>query len=534
MAIRITTPKVSINQSPIFYNRKWGFLEVITLTGKIIDTDGYVTLLAEQSSVTEAYETMIELAEGWLTRENIYLQSIDFGSSDYLSNTDYTITFKSYPNDYFEQQGILDPSNIWQFSENNVSVLTITHTVSARGINIAPDEDTGLENVRAFVSALVYPAVQVLPESITLFSNSTDLPVSQENIILKSISENTNRLTGEYSVTEVYEYDLIGSSKSIFRYTTNITESAQGFTVASVSGVISGGIDADMSYLQLTLGDSIGGIITEIETYTGLTLNILPRSKTKKINETEKSISFSYEFDNASSNIDNDALMLELSLNESKGDDDLIKYALKGSLKGRLDLNTKWQLIEDYYDSNIDIYMSENVITLFSGYFNIDDINANFTSANVVKSPFKGEIDFTVNITNEEEPAEPFQKIDYTIDTSYPFYHAKPYALVGQRHISDSSEEYVLQNLGYFNKGKLSFSGDAVLLEDFEISDGISALENMASDILSEYVDGDSISTSKSIASNPTLGKKINFTFEWEFTGKPVNSLSSLENPSLY
>src|SRR6056297_505890 len=130
MSSKITDPHISITQSPIYYNRKWGFKETIVLSGKIIDHDGYAAILTLQESVLSTYSAQTStLTVGEISRSNVFLQSIDFGSSDYLSNSDYEVTFISYPNDYFTESGVLDPVNEWEFSEGRNGILSVSHNV---------------------------------------------------------------------------------------------------------------------------------------------------------------------------------------------------------------------------------------------------------------------------------------------------------------------------------------------------------------------------------------------------------------------
>ena len=560
-------PKVSITQNPIFYNKKWGFTETITLNGKIIDhkifgsnKEKVDNLLLAQSELLSLYG----ISDGGLTlgkivRNNAFLQSVDFAPSDFNNNIDYTIVLICYPNDKFTSAGIIDPVNRWDFSESTERVITLTHTVSAGGINTQGLDQTGFDNARQFVQALVYPtSTAAIPIGFSKcfqaqHDENGDEPSEEDQaeaairpnsqFVLISQAENIDRISGTYSVTEVYELDLVNLSKSKINYTVSVDEPVQGFHKASISGEITGGINTTMTELEAIFDafDFKG----KIEALHSITLNSTPITKTKKINDHTQSISFNFEFDDSVSNIDDDKLILSLSLNENKGEDNIKRYNLRGTLKGRSDLTDKFSLIEEAYNSKINVYKSENVFELFSNYYDIENISTGYTAASVTKNKFKGEISFSVSTTDEKSPPEGFQKFDHVVSIEYPFYRAKPYALVGQRFLkgqggtgdvseasegleSEGSDEYVLQKLEYFERARISVNGTAIIKDDVGINDGISRTNTEVLSIASDFLSGDEVMNVKQITSAPNFGKKISFRYSWDYATEPVNSKESL------
>ena len=528
----IPEPNISITQTPIFYNKKWGFSETITLTGKFIVPVGYEGLLAAQDTILSTYGiTDGALTIGNIARTNVFLQSVDFAPSDFLSNIDYTVVLICYPNDKFTSAGIINPTNTWDLSETRERVLTVTHTVSAAGINTAGLDETGFDNARTFVQALVYPtSTAAIPADLSKCFQEDDAVIdSGSQFVLISQAENIDRINGTYSITEVYELDLVHpADKSKITFSISVDEPVQGFHKASISGTITGGINTTISELE-TIFDA-QDFKQKIEDAHSITLNETPITKTKKINDKDQSISFNFEFDDAVTNIDDDTLILELSLNETKGEDKIKKYDLRGTLKGRSDLTDKFSLIENAYNEKIDIYKSENVFALFSNYYDIDDISKNYTSASVTKNKFKGEINFSVSTTNEDPPPAGFEKFDHNISIEYPFYKAKPYALVGQVFLRDpeASDEYTLQKLEYFERAKLSINGTAIIEDDVDLDEGIGLVNDEVIDIASDFLSGDEVLNVKQIKSKPMFGKKITFTYSWDYSETPVNSLEDV------
>jgi len=523
MSSKITDPHISITQSPIYYNRKWGFKETIVLSGKIIDHDGYAAILNLQESVLSTYSAQTStLTVGEISRSNVFLQSIDFGSSDYLSNSDYEVTFISYPNDYFTESGVLNPVNEWEFSEGKNGILSVSHNVSARGLNTSNLDGTALTNAKNFVQNLVYPNATVIPTTLTQFAD-----LSGSNFILKSRSENTNRITGEYSVTENYELDLVSSENAIIQYSVNVDEPVNGFHTATIDGTVEGGLNVSLATIQTAFSNL--NLISIIEDFSGLTLNTTPTSKVKSEDSAKKLISFTHSYDDSVTNTGDNDVVLELSLDKSIGENNVENYSLKGSVLGRLDLKTKWAKIESYYNNNINIYKNSTVASLFSNYFDIGSVNTEYKSSSVIKNEFKGRIDFTISLDNKEPPPNGFEEFEYTIQIKLPSYKTTNYALVGTKHLDPaSSKEYILQKLGFFNRSMITINGYGIISDEIDITSGKENVDDEVNNIAEEYLSGNEILTQRNLETNPLFGKKINFSYSWEFDGSPVNDDNNL------
>src|SRR5690606_1187676 len=84
-----------------------------------------------------------------LERSFTKITSLNFGPSDYLSKVPYSVRIDCYPEEFFEYSGILNPVDEWRFEEREDGVTTITHNVSANGLN---NDELALTNAINFVS----------------------------------------------------------------------------------------------------------------------------------------------------------------------------------------------------------------------------------------------------------------------------------------------------------------------------------------------------------------------------------------------
>ena len=91
-----------------------------------------------------------------MTFPNAIVESIDFPTSGYWAQFEFSITLKCYEQDYFMAQGIMDAVDQFQTNENENGTLNVTHTISARGINYTDasgDTQYGLSNAITWVDS---------------------------------------------------------------------------------------------------------------------------------------------------------------------------------------------------------------------------------------------------------------------------------------------------------------------------------------------------------------------------------------------
>ena len=141
--------------------------------------------------------------------KNCTVDSVSFSESNYVGLVNYSITISGYKNDkdfLLDNYGVLSPVDSWQYSEQAGSA-TVTHTISAQGVNTNNKIPNAFAKAKAFVDSKKGTSNKVNQILIrNAHPNST--------LILTNTSETVNRLSGSYSITENYTIATSDSSLS--------------------------------------------------------------------------------------------------------------------------------------------------------------------------------------------------------------------------------------------------------------------------------------------------------------------------------
>ena len=152
------------------------------------------------------------------------LVSVDFGDSKYFDEVSYTVTLEGYRGikDFKADKKVLDPRNEYVWAEEEDATITLTHTISARGIITDDNETDALENATNFVNEYIaadhFDGSKQLPYIIALDQNPNF------KRYLESENEEIDRLSCTYSLTRVYKASQCEDEYSILRYTSATQE----------------------------------------------------------------------------------------------------------------------------------------------------------------------------------------------------------------------------------------------------------------------------------------------------------------------
>lgn len=241
------------------------------------------------------------------------VQSINFSEGVWVNTCNCTIVLESNAvsilgtisdEDLFSQY-INSGSETWDVTTNENPVndtsprtYTISHTVQANGKHNYETGLTGWENAKAWV----LPKLGVDP---TFFSSDAveDLPAGHITNHIRS--ESIGKNNGSYSVTETW---LISPEKTIKDYTVETTDNLESsLKTVTVNGQITGLEERDSSMVlttsKYTNADTEwtsfqSSLHTIAQTISGLTLNVIPNSKSVSINKANGTISWNYSYDN--------------------------------------------------------------------------------------------------------------------------------------------------------------------------------------------------------------------------------------------
>lgn len=243
------TPYVSRAQTPIYYGVRSGQITQIDLNGQITGSN-YDALISAQTKLISGFSKdfqSLSLRDGSALVEgfpisNCIVDNINFSEGQYNQLLDYSITLRAYEASLFSGVSkVLSPVNSFVFSETDEGQRSITHTISAQGINTNASgtiEGNALDNAKDFVLSLTGWSNQIMPEMIRKgdFTKYTTISPS-----LKSQSESVNRMNGTFSVTEDWVFDENNSEDAARTVTVDIQSGINtDFVTATVNVNVQG------------------------------------------------------------------------------------------------------------------------------------------------------------------------------------------------------------------------------------------------------------------------------------------------------
>ena len=227
----VPTPYVTRTYNQEYVGGKlWATAVSIELTGQIailpkrevVGGNNYSTLAKKRDEIAKEFagalgknfQTFKVVGhDTTFTLHNCTVNSLSFGEANYVGLVTYSISLTGYLDEisggkafYENNYGITNPVDTWSYSEAG-GIGKLTHNISAVGYKT--DRFNG--NIDAFLKAKSFvESRKGLTNKISAFFISNVHPDSA--LILSSLSENVNRFSGSYSITEEYSFATNRSS----------------------------------------------------------------------------------------------------------------------------------------------------------------------------------------------------------------------------------------------------------------------------------------------------------------------------------
>lgn len=509
-------PIVSREDIPIRYGENWGEQYRYTLEGYLINCSGYSELINQQQALLNIFNK--DFQELTITDDDVnvshsvcVIENINFGASDYLYNVPYSISLATYNQSSFIENGVLEPTDSWEFSETEERLVTLSHDIGARGFNTSSAASNGLRNAINFV------------HNRTGLNNQPSLQfiTGAGDFLLKSQVENIDRLNGTYSISERYTQDQT-SAGLVKRYAVDISSGLQGFINVNINGTIEGGIDSSITevrdeYFGLDIFSIVSGI------YTGATtnydLNINPLSSGITEDPFRKVLTFSLDYDNNPSPL----ISLDYNVDVQDGEDATV-INVNGNVIGRGEMSKRWSDIQSHFATQVDLYALAQ-----SGYYwngGAYSVNPQIVSSGSTYDQYRGTISFQAVYDDRETPPANFKDFDYTISFKPSIRQVRATSLFGYtptEYLPLGSEENYITDLGYYNKVEMTINGTATLEKTLPTEASISLVEKEIENLFFQYSNDGAIRTNKQISFLPPFGQQISFNYSWVFGGPPVN-----------
>ena len=428
------TPFAGISEAPVFISGGYDHsLNSIDLVGQITGCN-LTSLKIQKDTMVEAlssgFQTLTIGNTGYSYAKPL---SIDFSSSSINKVLPYSIKFETFQEKGFSSfYGVSEPSDVWDFGEQEKRVVSVSHTVSAKGEKTSATDS--LTVARNFVNS-----------RLNGFNHDVSLFFSGQTAILKSKQETVNRVNNSYSVTEQYDlsnnlssYDISGC---IVRADCKISYSADSSLSLNVNGTIEGGISglADTGYFtkdQATDFAKQSVVLSKIQYEEVLYGDVLrePQTYNYNVDTGSNSISFSFAFADPTDPRTGDVINDYSSSIDANKDSYLVNVSLKGELK----YNTTNDIFltdspetEDRYKKVEAELSGVNFFALAQQSFNwfneanlvysqlpLNDVEQQLT---VNKKPFQAAIDYQYSYSNTKDIFSGlFRNPTATIETDHP------------------------------------------------------------------------------------------------------------------
>ena len=493
------------------------------LTGACIGFSGYELSQRKLISGFKNDFKVFEIVEDSgviYSRPYSVVKGITFGQSAYVGLIPYTINIECHPEEYYSDDGyfgVLQPSNQINFDEGLDGTVTITRTISAKGVNTNDTNNNALQNAKNFVYSLTGSSIGVLPNFIAGYGNVTPC--------LKSVSEQVNRMTAEHSFVEVYRGDLLAPSSGITRFSTTYSSGIQdGFSNVSIKGSIEGCKGMPLSVMRSVYQgmDIYGMAVKSYQSITSLT-DLNPDYLASGVSENSNipSLEFSVDFNNDLA----PAIYVEY---DTKLDTDYLTdistYSYDAKIKSRGPLKLRWARVSGYA-STFDVL--SNAITGYNNYGLAYPINPYPISSGSSSNSFLGEVSFSLSLNNKNVPPSGLRKFEYNVDVTPAI---NKYSMQPLLVYSPSGSGYAVFDLNYSNREVMSINGTAITNDDTDVAAGVAIVRSQLNSLRAGYLSSGirsgirlTILDSRNISTGLYgRSKSISFKASWSYENGPL------------
>ena len=429
--------------------------------------------------------------------DSAFIESIEFPESLFLGIVPFQIKISCYQFDD-ESFPVLDQREEFSFSEEDGCLVSITHTVSCRGTPIGGNDPITV--AKDFVAART---------GYTGFSGPYGYSVTSP--ILKSRTENVNKMTGEVTLTEVFVFDKSnssGSSSFILSYTTEVSEK-DGVANVTISGTLQGSVDSSISAVRTHFSSinlySICNTEFQSTFSTSENLEIFPTNISSSEDIDAKQISFSISYRNSPQG----DVFLVPTFTYSNNKDGVVCFtaditirSLFGCPSFRL---TKTQ--QRYKETDWFSYIYGKYIEYgYSGFLSNTPKSKSYSIDHE-----SGDISFSMTFCNDtlESCIGGFTNFKYSLAFSPPIPQFSEFPSV------DGEGCYYVQDLNFLSRGKFSINGTATPSKCLTVNETKSKIAIEANKLMVEYFQASDIileAQNIEISDDKTV---VSFSFSW-------------------
>lgn len=435
------------------FGDRWGERETFKMNGVITGgCSGFSGILARQETLISRLSSDykgFEISQGGFSvfsRPVVEVGNLNFQDSNLAYSLPFSLEMHAYPSGYFSgAYGVLDPKNEFSYSESEGGIMSLVHTVSAKGFNTSASQNNALANAKAWVSSKTGLGSLVLPAFID-YNYQAFCPTT--------ISEQISRISATYEVRESYTTDLMQAGFGILRYTVQSSENSEdGKITITVQGDIAGCSNGTMEQVRQRFAsfDAYSAAKTFYFIVSGNTdLNSQFVSRGVSEDPQKLRLSFSFVFDNSLELLTKFEYTTKFNYDITE---DLISAEIEGTVSSRSELGGRWEIVKAYANS-LDLFSILNAsYALYASSVGVSyPLNPYKRSESRSENEFTCEIKLSQTYTNAPIPPNGFLEQDVSIEISPSLrqYSFNP--------CLDGSGNYVVTDLGYSTRQRASFS----------------------------------------------------------------------------
>ncbi len=460
-----TIPLVSREVEMIRFGERWGQVHRITLNGQITGLcPTFTGILQKQaqllSGFNKDYQSLVveEGGANILSFDFVRIANISFGQNVYAQPLlPYTIEVESYPSGFFSgTYGILDPRDEFNFQENDDGIVTISHTVSARGFDTSNGNNNALTNAKSYVAARTGWSSQVLPA----FISGMDA-----NICLQTVAETSSRLDGTYEVRESYISDIFGTGVGVLRHSTEFASGIEdGISTITVEGNIQGCKYQDLASLRSRYSgfNAYNEAVNQFFRVAGRT-DLNPNVKSKSVTEdqTNKVINFTYVYDDDL----RPRIVIIYSIDlQYDFENDIISVGVSAEVYSRGQFtSTRWSEVLAVANSinlfSIAVPAYNTYVLEVAPHLAGFPLNPNATTTSRSENEFAARVVISETYTNKPLPPPGLKEFEYTLNftPSIHQYDLSP--------LLDAQKDYFGTDKGYATRARCQISAQSIGLE---------------------------------------------------------------------
>jgi hypothetical protein len=352
-------------------------------------------------------------------------ESISFDSSDLTTVLPYSVSFSSYSSGTFSEfLGIESPVDQWSFNEEEGKVVTVNHTVSARGVETGNSTVavSPLTNAYNFVTGRATGCLD-----LSLFNTGG-------NAFLTSRTEDINKSENSYSIQENFLYSASTdpvTNSGVFKASTQISfDKEAGLSVnvnASVQGSMDGGKTGHLMHTGLfTSGQAteiaLNAVASSLSNYESGSYTFVgrgPTSASYEINTGANTVNFTYGFTDPDLDQVGNVLHTKKSSVQASKDDSKLQVSVNGDFKynspfeiaptGDPATGTRFLEIDSMYSGveensgflNLAVESLQDFTGVVTGYdISGDYLNPVPVSKSITKDPAGGIVAYAITFNN--------------------------------------------------------------------------------------------------------------------------------------